>query len=133
MAWIGVASTRSRVAEKISARHDMPGRRFTPFVSVSLIFTAKLKPWRPSATFADTAIEPTEPSTAISGNAIANTRARSPGSMLAMSASSTLTSASMVSGFAMVMRFEPGMLVELEIAVSPTLMSSDVTVPSSGA
>ena len=49
-----------------------------------------------------------------------------------MSASSTLTSVWMLAGFAIVIKLEPGMFVELEIAVSPTLMSSVVTVPSIG-
>lgn len=50
-----------------------------------------------------------------------------------MSASSTFASVWLLAGFAIVMRLEPGMFVELEIAVSPTSMSSAVTVPSIGA
>ena len=63
---------------------------------------------------------------------MAKTRAFWPIATFAMSASSTLTSVWMLAGFAIVMRLEPGMFVELEIAVSPTLMSSVVTVPSIG-
>ncbi len=59
-------------------------------------------------------------------------RAFWPIATFAMSASSTLTSVWILAGFAIVIRLEPGMFVELEMAVSPTLMSSDVTTPSIG-
>ena len=110
----------------------MPGRSVIFSGSSKRILIAKLWPCCPSATFADTAIDSTTPSTGWSGYAIANTRALWPISTFAMSASSTLTSVWMLAGFAIVIRLEPGMFVELEIAVSPTLMSSVVTVPSIG-
>ena len=55
-----------------------------------------------------------------------------PISIFAISASSTSTSVYMLAGFAIVISEEPGIVVELAIAVSPTFISRLVTTPSIG-